>query len=117
MSFGPMRDLTQRDEAGPRRRARLAARRRRRTSPGCSRTRIGGAIGSAVARAFASEGGDLFLTGRHLAAVEAVAKDVASTGGSVEAAEVDALDEQAVDTHLQSVTDQAGRIDISFNAE
>jgi NAD(P)-dependent dehydrogenase (short-subunit alcohol dehydrogenase family) len=33
-----------------------------------------------------------------------------------EAAEVDALDEQAVDDHLRSVTDRAGRVDISFNA-
>jgi hypothetical protein len=31
-------------------------------------------------------------------------------------AEVDALDEQAVDKHLQCVTDKAGRVDISFNA-
>jgi NAD(P)-dependent dehydrogenase (short-subunit alcohol dehydrogenase family) len=76
----------------------------------------GGAIGSAVARAFASEGANLFLTGRHLAPVEAVAEEVVSTGGSAEAAEVDALDEQAVDKHLQSVIDKAGRVDISFNA-
>jgi NAD(P)-dependent dehydrogenase (short-subunit alcohol dehydrogenase family) len=76
----------------------------------------GGAIGSAVARAFASEGADLFLTGRHLAPVESVAKEVVTAGGSAEAAEVDALDEQAVDKHLQSVTDKAGRVDISFNA-
>jgi NAD(P)-dependent dehydrogenase (short-subunit alcohol dehydrogenase family) len=76
----------------------------------------GGAIGSAVARAFASEGANLFLTGHHRAPVEAVAKDVASAGGSAEAAEVDALDEQAVDKHLQSVIDKAGRVDISFNA-
>jgi NADP-dependent 3-hydroxy acid dehydrogenase YdfG len=59
----------------------------------------GGAIGSAVTRAFASEGAELFLTGRHLAPLEAVAKDVVAAGGSAEAAEVDALDEQAVDTH------------------
>ena len=76
----------------------------------------GGAIGSAVARAFAAEGVKLFLTGRHLAPVEAVAKDIDSAGGSAEAAEVDALDEQAVEEHLQSVTDKAGRVDISFNA-
>jgi NAD(P)-dependent dehydrogenase (short-subunit alcohol dehydrogenase family) len=76
----------------------------------------GGAIGSAVARACASEGANLFLTGRHLAPVEVVAKDVASAGGSAEAAEVDALDEQAVDKHLQSVIDKAGRVDISLNA-
>jgi NAD(P)-dependent dehydrogenase (short-subunit alcohol dehydrogenase family) len=76
----------------------------------------GGAIGSAVARAFASEGAKLFLTWRHLAPVEAVAKDVVAAGGSAEAAEVDALDEQAIDQHLQSVTDKAGHLDISFNA-
>jgi NAD(P)-dependent dehydrogenase (short-subunit alcohol dehydrogenase family) len=76
----------------------------------------GGGIGGAVARAFAREGARLFLTGRHRASVEAVATEVVSAGGSAEAAEVDALDERAVDTHLQSVIDNAGRLDISFNA-
>jgi NAD(P)-dependent dehydrogenase (short-subunit alcohol dehydrogenase family) len=76
----------------------------------------GGGTGSAVARAFASEGAKLFLTGRSLAPVEVVAKDVVSAGGSAEAAEVDAVDEQAVDRHLQSVIEKAGRVDISFNA-
>jgi NAD(P)-dependent dehydrogenase (short-subunit alcohol dehydrogenase family) len=76
----------------------------------------GGAIGGAVARAFASEGARLFLTGRLQAPVDAVAKDIVSAGGSAEATEVDALDEQAVDKHLQSVIDKAGRVDISFNA-
>jgi NAD(P)-dependent dehydrogenase (short-subunit alcohol dehydrogenase family) len=76
----------------------------------------GGAIGGAVARAFAAEGAKLFLTGRRRAPVEAVAQDIVSAGGSAEAAEVDALDEQAVDEHLQSVIDKAGRVDISFDA-
>ena len=76
----------------------------------------GGEVGGAVARAFATEGANLFLTGRNLAPVEGVAKDVVAAGGSAEAAEVDALDEQAVDEHLQSVIDKAGRVDISFNA-
>jgi len=76
----------------------------------------GGAIGGAVAHAFASEGANLFLTGHHLAPVEVVAKEVVSAGGAAEAAAVDALDEQAVDRHLQSVVDKAGRVDISFNA-
>ena len=76
----------------------------------------GGAIGGAVARAFAREGAQLFLTGRHLTSVEVVAKDVVSAGGSAEAAVVDALDEVAVDTHLQSVIDAAGRVNVSFNA-
>src|SRR6476620_5625867 len=76
----------------------------------------GGAIGGAVARAFARQGANLFLTGRQRAPVGAVAKDIVSAGGSAEAAEVDALDEQAVDKHLQSVIDAARRVDISFNA-
>lgn len=76
----------------------------------------GGAIGGAVARAFAREGARLFLTGRLRAPVEAVASDIVSAGGCAEAAEVDALAEPAVDRHLQSVIDRAGRIDISFNA-
>ena len=76
----------------------------------------GGAIGGAVARAFAGEGARVFLTGRLQAPVEAVAKDIVSAGGSAEVAEVDALDEPAVDLHLLSVIDKAGRVDISFNA-
>lgn len=76
----------------------------------------GGGIGGAVARAFAREGARLFLAGRRQAPVEGVAKSIVSDGGSAEAAEVDALDEQAVDEHLQAVIDKAGRVDISFNA-
>ena len=76
----------------------------------------GGAIGGAVARAFASEGARLFVTGRLRAPVDAVAEDIVSGGGSAEAATIDALDEQAVDKHLQYVVDRAGRVDISFNA-
>jgi NAD(P)-dependent dehydrogenase (short-subunit alcohol dehydrogenase family) len=76
----------------------------------------GGAIGGAVARAFASEGAKVFLTGRRLAPVQAVAKDIVAGGGSAEAAQVDTLDEPAIDTHLQAVIDTAGHLDISFNA-
>jgi NAD(P)-dependent dehydrogenase (short-subunit alcohol dehydrogenase family) len=76
----------------------------------------GGAIGGAVARAAASEGANLFVTGRLRAPVDAVALDIGSAGGSAEAATIDALDEQAVDRHLQYVIDRAGRVDVSFNA-
>ena len=76
----------------------------------------GGAIGGAVARAFAREGARVFVTGRQLASVEAVGREIVSAGGFAEAAEVDAVDERAIDEHLQSVVDQAGRVDISFNA-
>jgi NAD(P)-dependent dehydrogenase (short-subunit alcohol dehydrogenase family) len=76
----------------------------------------GGSIGGAVARAFASEGASVFLTGRLREPVDAVARDIVSAGGFAEAATIDALDEQGVDKHLQYVIDQAGRVDISFNA-
>ncbi len=76
----------------------------------------GGGIGGAVARAFAREGANVFLSGLRRAPVEAVAREVVSAGGSAEAAEVDALDERAVDKHLESVIEKAGRVDISFNA-
>ena len=73
----------------------------------------GGAIGGAVARAFASEGARVFVTGRHRAPVDAVAQAI---GGDCEAATVDALDERAIEQHLGYVVDFAGRLDISFNA-
>ena len=76
----------------------------------------GGAIGGGVARAFASEGAKLFLTGRTKAPVELVAKEIEAAGGTAEAAEVDALDERVVDAHLRYVVDDAGRLDISFDA-
>ena len=55
--------------------------------------------GGAVGRTFAREGAKLFLAGRHRARVEIVAKGVVAAGGAAEVAEVDALDEQAVDRH------------------
>ena len=76
----------------------------------------GGANGGAVARAFAREGARVFLAGRHLETVEAVAGEIISAGGFAEAAKVDALDEAAVDAHLESVVEKNERIDISFNA-
>jgi NAD(P)-dependent dehydrogenase (short-subunit alcohol dehydrogenase family) len=76
----------------------------------------GGAIGSAVARMFAAEGARVYLTGRRRTPVEAVAEEIVSAGGSAEAAEVDALDERAVNEHLQAVIEEAGCVDISFNA-
>jgi NAD(P)-dependent dehydrogenase (short-subunit alcohol dehydrogenase family) len=76
----------------------------------------GGAVGSALARAFAREGARLFLTGRRRAPLDDVAREIACAGGTVETAQVDALDEPSVDQHLQSVMDKTGRVDISFNA-
>ena len=76
----------------------------------------GGAVGGAVARAFASEGARVFVTGRRVESAAAVAKDIVAAGGSAEAAQVDALDETAVEQHLDAVIAKAGKIDVSFNA-
>ncbi|HKA42694.1 MAG TPA: SDR family oxidoreductase [Burkholderiales bacterium] len=75
-----------------------------------------GAVGSAVARAFAKEGAKLFLTGRRLEPVEKLAARIAAEGGVAEAAQVDALDERAVEEHAGAVAEKAGGIDVSFNA-
>jgi shikimate 5-dehydrogenase len=48
-------------------------------------------VGGAVARAFAREGARVFLSGRNAAPVEAVANDIAASGGVVETATVDVL--------------------------
>lgn len=76
----------------------------------------GGAIGGAVARAFARQGARVFLAGRTREKLEAVASDISSGGGAVEVAKVDALDERAVNSHADAVASRAGRIDIALNA-
>ena len=73
----------------------------------------GGAIGGAVARAFAAAGARVHLAGRTRARLEAVANDI---GDAAEVAEVDALDERAVAEHADAVAADAGGIDIALNA-
>ena len=75
----------------------------------------GGSIGGAVARAFAREGARVFVAGRTAATLEAVAEEIRSAGGVADAAQVDALDELAVDEYADAVAADAGGIDISFN--
>jgi NAD(P)-dependent dehydrogenase (short-subunit alcohol dehydrogenase family) len=75
----------------------------------------GGGIGGAVARTFAREGAMVFLAGRTRDRLEAVASDIAASGGSAEIAVVDALDERAVDDHAAGVVSNAGHVDVSFN--
>jgi 3-oxoacyl-[acyl-carrier protein] reductase len=75
-----------------------------------------GAIGGAAARAFAREGARVFLAGRARAKLEAVARSIVQNGGSAEIAEIDALDERAVEAHADTVAATAGGIDIALNA-
>ena len=76
----------------------------------------GGHIGSAVARAFGREGAKVFLAGRTPSKLEALAEEISQAGGAAEAAQVDALDPQAIEQHLAAIVKKAGSIDISFNA-
>ena len=75
----------------------------------------GGSLGSTIAKAFAAAGARAFLSGRTLAAVQKVADEITAAGGKAEAAQVDAMDEAAVNNYLNQVALQAGVIDIAFN--
>jgi NADP-dependent 3-hydroxy acid dehydrogenase YdfG len=74
----------------------------------------GGPDGAAVARAFAAEGASVSLAGRTRATLDELAKDIGAAGAGV--AQVDALDEQGVERHADRLAEQAGGIDICFNA-
>jgi 3-oxoacyl-[acyl-carrier protein] reductase len=75
----------------------------------------GGSIGGAVARVFSREGAKVFLVGRTLSPLDRVASEIAADGGEAETAELDALDERAVNDHADDVAKRAGGLDISFN--
>jgi len=75
----------------------------------------GGAIGSAVARAYAREGADVHLVGRTMATLEEVAQRIRHDGGTAHVAQVDAIDRAAVVRHADAVAARGG-IDICFNA-
>jgi 3-oxoacyl-[acyl-carrier protein] reductase len=75
----------------------------------------GGDIGGAVARAFAGEGATVHLAGRTLAKLEKLAGDIREHGGTATVAQVDALDERAVDEHADELVREHGTLDISMN--
>ena len=76
----------------------------------------GGSIGGAIAKALAGAGARVFVTGRNLSSVQKAADEILASGGSAEAAQVDALDEKAVNDHIDKIVHKAGTVDISFNA-
>lgn len=75
----------------------------------------GGAIGGAIARAYAREGATVFIAGRTQDKLDTVAADIRANGGSVETKELDALNEAAVNAYVDDVAEKAGTIDISCN--
>lgn len=77
----------------------------------------GGPIGAAVARGFAREGARVSLAGRTSAKLDELARSIAADSGNVaDVAQVDALDEQAVQRHAGRLVEEVGGLDICFNA-
>src|SRR5579871_4992237 len=74
-----------------------------------------GDIAGAVARAFSQHGAKVYVTARNLDAVKALAKEINTSGGSAEAAKVDALNETEIDNFLKRVVSDNGKLDIAFN--
>ncbi|WP_055049029.1 SDR family NAD(P)-dependent oxidoreductase [Devosia sp. A16] len=75
-----------------------------------------GAVGGAVARAYAREGAHVFLAARGRERLEAVAAEIAAAGGRAEVAPVDATDHDAVEAHLEAIAARAGPVKMMFNA-
>jgi len=75
----------------------------------------GGSIGSAVAKAFAAEGAEVFLVGRTESNIDSVLEQIAEAGGRAHSAVVDALDEAAVNRYIDEVVARSGSIDIVLN--
>lgn len=74
-----------------------------------------GEIAGAVARSFSEHGTKLYITARNFNAVKSLAKELNATGGNVEAAQVDALNETEIDNFLKKVIADNGKLDIVFN--
>lgn len=76
----------------------------------------GGSIGSAVSREFASEGAEVFLSGRTKPSVERVAQQIEASGGNAHMHVLDTLDEAVVNQYIDNIAKQAGKIDIVLDA-
>src|SRR5688572_8709264 len=76
---------------------------------------VGDSLGGAVAKAFAAAGATVFLTARHVDKAARVAQEIEQSGGKAHVAQVDALDEQAVNAHLEEVRRTVRSLDVSFN--
>ena len=74
-----------------------------------------GAVGGAVARAYAREGAHVVLAARNRAPMEAVAEQIAASGGRAEVTTVDARDPQSIREHLKEVAGRVGPIKVMFN--
>ena len=74
-----------------------------------------GEIAGAVSRSFAQHGAKVYVTGRNFSAVKTLADEIKADGGQAEAGKVDALNETEIETYIQKVVADNGKLDIVFN--
>lgn len=74
-----------------------------------------GAIAGAVAKALATEGANVYVSGRDLEAVATLADEIRQQGGWAEASQVDAMNEAEIESYLRRLVTDCGRLDIVFN--
>jgi 3-oxoacyl-[acyl-carrier protein] reductase len=72
-------------------------------------------VAGAVAQVLAQEGATLWLSNHRQEPAQQLADRINAAGGKAHAAEVDALDGQAISSYLDQVVAAAGVIDVSFN--
>ncbi|RJQ81171.1 SDR family oxidoreductase [Pseudonocardiaceae bacterium YIM PH 21723] len=75
----------------------------------------GGAIGGAVARAFAAAGATVHLAGRTAEPLNRVAEQITGAGGQATTTQLDATVAEQVDAHAERVAGGHGSLDISIN--
>lgn len=76
----------------------------------------GSGIGAAGARKLGEAGVTVILSGRRQDALEKVAASITDTGGKAEVAPLDVMDKDAVETTVQKISDDHGRLDILINS-
>jgi 7-alpha-hydroxysteroid dehydrogenase len=75
-----------------------------------------GAVGGAVARAFAREGALVVLAARRKEPLERVHESIVGAGGRAAVLPVDATVPQEIEKHLADVVDRFGPVNLMFNA-
>ncbi|SQA59955.1 SDR family NAD(P)-dependent oxidoreductase [Yokenella regensburgei] len=75
-----------------------------------------GAIGSAVARAMARNGAQVYLGARRSEKLEGVAEHIRATGGVADTFIVDVLDERATREQIERLAQKTGGFDVVVNA-
>lgn len=72
-------------------------------------------IGAALASGFAHEGANVVIADLNLDAAEALASEIAASGGSASAVRVDVTDRDAVRAGIAHAVERHGRLDAYFN--